>query len=72
MPIEIKCDSCGKRYRAPDKAAGRRVTCKSCGKTIPVPAAQEDDVLAAIESGQLQRRFAVIGSGIHGGAMGQQ
>ena len=37
MPIAVAC-SCGKRFRAPDAAAGRRGKCPACGATLQVPA----------------------------------
>lgn len=37
MPIPIECDACGKRYRAGERYAGRRVKCKVCGRPIEVP-----------------------------------
>lgn len=35
MPINVTC-SCGRRYRVADEAAGKRVRCRSCGKSIRV------------------------------------
>ena len=37
MPLSIECDACGKRFRADDKYAGKRVKCKVCGHPIEVP-----------------------------------
>ncbi len=45
MPIEIRCESCGKRYRVEDRFAGKRVKCRNCEAGIPVPAASGDDSL---------------------------
>jgi hypothetical protein len=39
MPIDIVCPSCGKRLKAPDTAAGKRVKCPQCSAAVPVPAA---------------------------------
>jgi outer membrane biosynthesis protein TonB len=37
MPIEVICDSCGKRYYAPDQMAGKRIKCRNCSATFLVP-----------------------------------
>jgi hypothetical protein len=39
MPIEVTCVSCGKRYRAPDRLAGKRLPCTNCKTTLLVPQA---------------------------------
>ena len=41
MPIDVTCDACGARFKAPDAAAGKKGKCKKCGAVIavPVPAA---------------------------------
>jgi hypothetical protein len=51
MPIDVTCDACGARFKAPDAAAGKRGKCKKCGAviTVPVPEpigapAAEDDM----------------------------
>ena len=36
MPIEIYC-ACGKKLRARDESAGKKVKCPACGKSVPVP-----------------------------------
>lgn len=36
MPIAFKC-SCGKAYRVPDAAAGKKMNCKECGHAVKVP-----------------------------------
>jgi len=38
MPIRVECLTCRKGYKAPDKAAGRIVTCPGCGGALKVPA----------------------------------
>jgi len=38
VPIEIACPTCGRRLRAPDSAAGKRVKCPKCEAAIQVPA----------------------------------
>lgn len=38
MPIEISCNSCNKRLRVPDNAAGKRVKCPQCQTVLSVPA----------------------------------
>jgi len=37
MPVTFAC-TCGKKYTAPDEAAGRATKCKACGATIRIPA----------------------------------
>ncbi|WP_417851343.1 hypothetical protein [Thalassoglobus sp.] len=37
MPIAFKC-SCGKVYKVPDDAAGKKFKCKACEKPLQVPA----------------------------------
>lgn len=39
MPIEVFCDSCQKKLRVPDTAAGKRIKCPKCQGVISVPAA---------------------------------
>ena len=41
MPIDVSCQSCGKRYRVAEKFTGKRVRCKNCGQPMLVPAAPE-------------------------------
>jgi hypothetical protein len=46
----IVCESCGGKFRAPDKAAGKRVKCPKCANMIQVPEADpapSDDPNAA-------------------------
>ena len=38
MPIRAECSECGKRVRAKDEAAGRRIKCPDCGTPIRIPA----------------------------------
>jgi hypothetical protein len=54
MSIEVTCEGCGKRYKAPESAAGKKLRCKSCGAAIAVPAGDFDpfenaDALLAME-----------------------
>ena len=37
MPIEVSCPGCGKKLRAPDSVAGKRVKCPQCSTPVPVP-----------------------------------
>lgn len=41
MPITLGCPSCGKRFRARDESAGKRVKCPYCQAAVPVPSADE-------------------------------
>ncbi len=36
MPFDVKCDGCGRQFRAPDKLAGKRVKCPQCQAVILV------------------------------------
>jgi hypothetical protein len=36
MPINVQCQSCGGRFQAPDKLAGKRVKCPRCSGEIAV------------------------------------
>ncbi len=40
MPLEFQC-GCGKRLRAKDELAGRRVKCPQCAKPLTVPAVRK-------------------------------
>jgi hypothetical protein len=35
----VSCSNCGKAYRVPDEAAGKKFQCKQCGAAVRVPAA---------------------------------
>jgi len=41
MPITLGCPSCGKRFRARDESAGKRVKCPYCAAAVPVPTVEE-------------------------------
>jgi hypothetical protein len=41
MPITLGCPSCGKRFRARDESAGKRVKCPYCAAAVAVPTAEE-------------------------------
>ena len=41
MPITLGCPSCGKRFRARDESAGKKVKCPYCQAAVPVPTAEE-------------------------------
>ncbi|AMV28479.1 Agglutinin receptor precursor [Gemmata sp. SH-PL17] len=41
MPITLGCPSCGKRFRARDESAGKRVKCPYCQAAVPVPTSEE-------------------------------
>lgn len=45
MPIQVTCEKCATDYRLPEKAAGKRIRCKSCQSVITVPSATNDDFL---------------------------
>ena len=54
MPIVFYCSACGKRLKAPDASAGRRVPCPKCGKPIDVPGGEEGG-LGSLFSGWSER-----------------
>ena len=39
MPLEIQCPHCRRKFRVPEKYAGKRVKCPQCEGTIGIPAA---------------------------------
>ncbi len=41
MPITLGCPSCGKRFRARDESAGKKVKCPYCQAAVQVPTADE-------------------------------
>ncbi|MBA4191406.1 MAG: hypothetical protein C0467_25785 [Planctomycetaceae bacterium] len=43
MPITLGCPSCGKRFRARDESAGKRVKCPYCAEPVPVPSGDEPE-----------------------------
>ncbi len=47
MPITLGCPSCGKRFKARDESAGKRVKCPYCGAPVTVPTAEESAAAAA-------------------------
>jgi RsiW-degrading membrane proteinase PrsW (M82 family) len=54
MPIPVACDGCGKRFKAPDRGAGKKVPCPACQAVILIPAAtvaveEEDEYRLAEE-----------------------
>lgn len=50
MPITLGCPSCGKRFRARDESAGKRVKCPYCAAAVPVPTAEEAAAAGAATS----------------------
>ncbi|MCU0918146.1 MAG: hypothetical protein MUC88_26820 [Planctomycetes bacterium] len=47
MPIELQCNACGKKIKAPDSAGGKWGKCPMCHARIyvPLPQANDDDEL---------------------------
>lgn len=45
MSVQVACTSCGSRFRAPDRAAGKSVFCLKCHTRIAVPAPPEAEPL---------------------------
>ncbi len=37
MPISVQCPGCGKKLKAKDELAGKRVKCPSCGQVLGIP-----------------------------------
>ena len=44
MTIKVSCGMCGKNYKAPDKAAGKKLRCKECGESIKIPEPEVEEV----------------------------
>ena len=42
MPLRVECGGCDKTYTVKDELAGKKLRCKTCGATIPIPAAETD------------------------------
>ena len=42
MAIRFTCDGCGQKYAVPERLAGRKATCKKCGRSLGVPGAAAD------------------------------
>jgi RsiW-degrading membrane proteinase PrsW (M82 family)/DNA-directed RNA polymerase subunit RPC12/RpoP len=42
MTISLTCSSCGKRLKARDELAGKRLPCPQCGQQLLIPEADED------------------------------
>ena len=40
MPISAQCPGCGRKFKAPDKLAGKRVKCPQCSAEIQIAAAR--------------------------------
>ncbi len=47
MPIRVDCTACRKWYKAPSKAAGRKVKCPGCGAELTVPTTVAEEVDAS-------------------------
>ena len=47
MPITIGCPACGKRFRARQESAGKRVRCPYCQAAVPVPSEEESQTAGA-------------------------
>ncbi len=43
VPFEVKCESCGAKFRAADKLVGKRVKCPKCQAVILVGAGKQED-----------------------------
>lgn len=43
MVIKVSCGMCGMNYKAPDKAAGKKIRCKECGEIIKVPQPEPEE-----------------------------
>lgn len=50
MIHRIQCSLCGKKYKLPEKYAGRKLKCKDCGESLPVPQQQTSDTDAFISA----------------------
>jgi len=53
MIHQIQCESCGKKYKLPEKYFGRKVKCKECGEPLPVPdkhVSESDAFISALDA----------------------
>ena len=53
MVHRIQCSFCGKKYKLPEKCAGRKVKCKECGEALPVPpehTSETDAFISALDA----------------------
>ena len=53
MIHQIQCESCGKKYKIPEKYFGRKVKCKECGELLPVPekhVSESDAFISALDA----------------------
>lgn len=41
MPLDIQCDKCSRKFRAPEKLAGKKIKCPSCQNVLQVPEAPD-------------------------------
>ena len=64
MPISCQCPSCGKRLKARDSAAGKKVKCPDCGAAISIPARKAKQELT--EEGELDLQKLDIEEGVEG------
>jgi RsiW-degrading membrane proteinase PrsW (M82 family) len=48
MPVSATCPACGKRHKAPDRLAGRTVSCLNCGQPFALPQADLEAAAAAL------------------------
>ncbi|WP_165226958.1 M48 family metallopeptidase [Aquisphaera insulae] len=65
MPIEVRCDACGRSFRTADAFAGKRGKCPHCKAVIIVPAAPasvEKAAAAAVEDDEAGT-YELAGSG---------
>ncbi len=42
VPIQLECDSCGRRVKVKEEYAGRKIRCPACEEPIKVPKAEDD------------------------------
>ena len=52
MPISVQC-VCAKKFSAPDKLAGKRVKCPSCGQPLDIPDPAADPLFPELSEGDL-------------------
>jgi RsiW-degrading membrane proteinase PrsW (M82 family) len=43
MPISVTCTSCNKRFKGPDRLAGKTVGCPNCGARLFIPPPEDDE-----------------------------
>ena len=66
MSINITCDECSRTHRVRDNAAGKRIKCKGCGKSLAVPKPTDDERMLVEATGQNLRVLVMTRNTVRG------